>query len=127
MSCWIVEYVADAGQPYDPVALGVCIYDGTDRVQVYDRAELLQWRELPFPIDAETVVVCYNAGAEAGFLHALGLGMPVWWLDLMAESRVMRNVCLRKGLVPAFEKRHPEILAPNRDISLLRTAATVWR
>ena len=85
--------------------------------------ELLQWRELPFSIGAETLVVCYNAGAEAGFLHALGLGMPVCWLDLMAESRVMRNVCLRKGLVPAFEKRHPEILAPNRDISLLRTAA----
>jgi DNA polymerase I-like protein with 3'-5' exonuclease and polymerase domains len=117
------EYVADAGQPYDPVALGVCIYDGTDRVQVYDRTVLLQWRELPFPVDAETLVVCYNAGAEAGFLHALGLGIPVCWLDLMAESRVMRNVCLRKGLVPAFEKRHPEILAPNRDISLLRTAA----
>ena len=91
-------------------------------MQVYDRAELLQWRELPFSI-VETLVVCYNAGAEAGFLHALGLGMPVCWLDLMAESRVMRNVCLRKGLVPAFEKRHPEILAPNRDISLLRTAA----
>jgi hypothetical protein len=36
------EYVADAGQPYDPVALGVCIYEGTDRVQVYDRAELLE-------------------------------------------------------------------------------------
>src|SRR4029453_6500585 len=103
------EYVADAGQPYDPVALGVCIYDGTDRVQVYDRTVLLQWRELPLPVDAETLVVCYNAGAEAGFLHALGLGIPVCWLDLMAESRVMRNVCLRKGLVPAFEKRHPEI------------------
>jgi len=117
------EYVADAGQPYDPVALGVQVYDGTDRVRVYDRTELLQWRKLPFPIGPETVVVVYNAGAEAGFLHALGLGMPVWWIDLMAESRVMRNVCLRKGLVPAFEKRHPELLAPNRDISLLRTAA----
>src|SRR5262249_41812152 len=87
-----------------------------------DRSEILQWRKLPFLVGADTLVVCFNAAAESGFLHVLGLEMPVWWLDVMAESRVMRNVALRKGLLPKFEKLHPDVLAPNRDISLLRTA-----
>src|SRR2546426_10738391 len=29
-------------------------------------------------------------------LLLLGLAMPVWWLDLMAESRVGRNVCVSR-------------------------------
>jgi hypothetical protein len=56
----------------------------------------MQWTELPFPVDNQTLIVCYNAAAEAGFLHNLGLGMPAFWLDLMAESRAQRNVCLAK-------------------------------
>ena len=115
------EYVAELGEPYDPVALGVQVY-GADEVRVYRRDEVLQWRKLPFPIDADTLIVCYNAAAESGFLHVLDLGMPVWWLDLMAESRVLRNVCLPKRSLDKFVPRHPEIPSPNREMSLLKTA-----
>jgi hypothetical protein len=115
------EYVAEPGEQYDPVALGVQVY-GTDDVRVYGRDEVLQWRKLPFPVDADTLIVCYNAAAESGFLHVLGLGMPVWWLDLMAESRVMRNVCLPKRSLDKFAPHHPEIPSPNREMSLLKTA-----
>src|SRR5262249_48892647 len=115
------EYVATPGEPYDPVALGVLKY-GSDHVQVYARADILQWQELPFPIGPDALFVTYNAGAESGFLHVLRLGMPACWLDLMAESRVARNVCVSKKVLRAFEKKHPEVVAPNRDISLLQTA-----
>lgn len=115
------EYVATPGEPYDPVALGVQVY-GTEEVQVYGRADLLRWRTLPFPTGPEVLIVAYNAAAESGFLQVLGLAMPTCWLDLMAESRVMRNVCIPKKLLATFAKRHPEVFAPNRDISLLQTA-----
>src|SRR5439155_15083697 len=82
---------------------------------------MLEWRQLPFPIDKSTLMVCFNAGAESGFLHDLGLGMPPWVLDLMAESRVLRNVCLPKRLLSTFAKHHPEIPSPNLDMSLLKT------
>src|SRR5438552_703980 len=69
------EYVAERGEPYDPVALGVQVH-GKETVLVYGRDEMLEWRQLPFPIDKSTLMVCFNAGAESGFLHALGEGMP---------------------------------------------------
>ena len=60
------EYVAVPGEPYDPVALGV-MEVGSETIQVYRREELLRWDTLPFSCDTSTLVVCYNAAAEAGF------------------------------------------------------------
>jgi hypothetical protein len=116
------EYVATAGEPYDPVALGIMAY-GSEAVRVYRRDDLLQWDALPFPTGPDVLTVCYNAAAEAGFLHVLGLDMAVHWVDLMAESRAQRNVCIPRRQLAMFEKRHPEVFRPNRDISLLETAA----
>jgi DNA polymerase I-like protein with 3'-5' exonuclease and polymerase domains len=115
------EYVHEPGEQYDPVALGVMEL-GTDAVQVYCREEVLQWDTLPFPCDESTLIVCYNAAAESGFLHVLGLGMPVYWLDLMAENRVLRNVCIAGKFLQKFAVRHPEVFRPNRDVSLLEAA-----
>lgn len=116
------EYVPVPGEPYDPVALGV-MEVGSEHVRVYRREEVLRWRTLPFPCDASTLIVSYNAAAESGFLHALGLEMPCWWLDLMAESRALRNVCIAGKFLQKFATQHPEVYRPNRDITLLETAA----
>lgn len=116
------EYAYEPGEPFDPVALGVTEV-GEGEARVYRREEVLEWRTLPFPCDASTLIVCYNAAAESGFLHALGLEMPCWWLDLMAESRVLRNVCIAGRFLQKFAVQHPEVYRPNRDIKLLETAA----
>jgi DNA polymerase-1 len=95
---------------------------GSDQVRVYPRAEIQRWHELPFPTGPDVLAVVFNAAAESGFLHVLGVGMPVHWLDLMVENRALRNVCLPKRMLREFEKRHPEMLFPNRNLSLLKTA-----
>jgi DNA polymerase I-like protein with 3'-5' exonuclease and polymerase domains len=43
------------------------------------------------------------------------------WIDLMAESRTLRNIAIAKRYMKPFQQAHPEIYRPNQDITLLES------
>jgi hypothetical protein len=112
------EFIMTPGEPYEPVCLAWKYY-GASETHVYDRRQLLQWTSLPFVAGPLTLCVAYNSAAEAGFLHHFPVEQPLLWLDLMAENRLWRNVCIRRSQLATFQTRHPEVFHPNRDISLV--------
>ena len=118
------EFVIEAGEPFDPVMLAVQNVM-TGQTHVYRRDAMLRWTQLPFRNDRQTLLVCFNASAEAGFLQALGLETDAWWLCLMAESRLERNFCIPRKQLRKFAATHPTLYRPNENITLIEAAAQV--
>ena len=89
------------------------------------RDELARMTSAPFPIEPDSLFVCYSAPAEVGCFVELGWPMPRSILDLYVMFRLIMNVGSGKGqrsMIAALSKYRLEHIAADEKAGIRELA-----
>jgi DNA polymerase I - 3''-5'' exonuclease and polymerase domains len=84
------EFIASPGERQDVVCLVAHELVSGRKWRIW-RDELRELKEPPYPIDKDTLFICYYAPAEMGSHLSLGWQLPEHVLDLFTEFRNLTN------------------------------------